>query len=528
MTETATFASDSAGAGAFLRSEEFLRSVSEELLHIHRDLLTCVGGVELRAESGADSAQPQITLAPTPTQRLTSGVLLRRYREWFDRVRPFLDRSPSVRVEPFDEAFATLSSYFTMRRVGSGITHETWRGLFELESTQIVNMQLGLLDNARECFALLNPSSRRNLDDLRIRFLPSENGRYRVIAESSRGYGEVDLTVPFHERDIENFVLRYCDSFRGNARGWVPSSLKPYAEFGGRLFDTLFTGAVRDLYLKHLAAVESGEVGLRILLGTVAALGPMNLPWEYLYDGDEFLALTGSVSIVRHLDVDRPVRQLRVDGPLRMAVTVSSPSDQAEIDVAKEVDALRTALGPLISAGLVRVDVAPEGTIGTLARIMRAAELAGKPYHIWHFVGHGRYLEREGGTYLAFESPNGTSQMHSGFELGTLLSSHPSLRVAVLNACESGRAAPEDSLTSVGAALVARGLPACIAMQFSISDVVAIRFAEDFYRALADDGCLDTAVADARRAIFFMPNESEWATPVVLSRSADPVLFGRS
>jgi hypothetical protein len=62
-------------------------------------------------------------------------------------------------------------------------------------------------------------------------------------------------------------------------------------------------------------------------------------------------------------------------------------------------------------------------------------------------------------------------------------------------------------------------------MQFSISDAAAIRFADDFYRALADDGSLDTAITDARRAIFFMPNESEWATPVVMSRAEDGVLF---
>ena len=115
--------------------------------------------------------------------------------------------------------------------------------------------------------------------------------------------------------------------------------------------------------------------------------------------------------------------------------------------------------------------------------------------------------------------------MQSGFELGTLLSAHPALRIAILNACEGARSAPEDLLTSVGAALVARGLPAAVAMQFSITDTAAIRFADDFYRALADGGSIDAAVGDARRSIFFMPNENEWATPVIMSRSGDGVLF---
>jgi CHAT domain-containing protein len=206
-----------------------------------------------------------------------------------------------------------------------------------------------------------------------------------------------------------------------------------------------------------------------------------NFPWEYLYDGTDFVALSGAASIVRHVDADRSIRPLRVEAPLRVAVTVSAPTDQANIDTTREVAALQMALAPLVAANLVRVDFPPNGTIGTLASMIRAAEAAAKPFHVWHFIGHGRLLAREGATYLAFESANGTSQTQSGFELGTLLSNHPSLRLAVLNACEGARAAPDDSLTSVGAGLVMRGLPAAIAMQFSITDDAAIRFAEDFY-----------------------------------------------
>jgi CHAT domain-containing protein len=183
------------------------------------------------------------------------------------------------------------------------------------------------------------------------------------------------------------------------------------------------------------------------------------------------------------------------------------------------------SLAPLIAAGLIRVDVAPNGSITTLAAMLRGAETAGRPYHAWHFIGHGRFIAHEGMTFLAFEDTNGMTRMHSGFELGTLLGAHPSLRVAVLNACEAGRTAPEDSLTSVAAALVSRGLAAAVAMQFAISDDAAISFADYFYGTLTDTGSLDAAVSDARRSIFFMPDEREWATPIVLFRTDDGVLF---
>jgi hypothetical protein len=516
-----------AGCGSSaLRSEEFRREAIEELARLHRALLDLMRAGELKPATREEGAE-EIVIDLTTSQRHAASALLGSYREWFDRIRPFLGRSPTAPIERFDDGFALLGSYFALRRVASGVTDEEWRELFEAESTQVVRHQMMLLEQAKECFALLDPRPRKRIEDLAIRFHPLGGSKYRVAAESCRGDAEAEIVVPFDSRDLENFILRYCDPVRGPVRGWAPPSLRPYAEFGGSLFTALFSGEVRDLYMRHAAAMRAGEIALRIRLRFGGAPDLGEVPWEYLYDGTDFVALTGAASITRHVEADRPVGPMRADGPLRVAVTVSAPTDQVAIDADQEVAGLRMAVAPLVAAGLVRIDVAPDGTIGTLASMVRAAEAASNPFHVWHFIGHGRHLAREGATYLAFESVNGTSQMQSGFELGTLLSNHPSLRLAVLNACEGARAAPEDSLTSVGSALVARGLPAAIAMQFSITDTAAVRFAEDFYRALADDGCIDTAVGDARRGIFFMPNESEWATPVVLSRADDGVLFER-
>ncbi len=508
-------------------AEAYLHSVAEDLASLHRDLLQLMSTVALVEEPLHGTAETGIALRPTPRQHQESATLVGRYRRWSERVRPFLDRTAWAPVDSFDEAFALLSSYFALRRIGTGLTHQLWRELFELESTRIVAALLELLDEHKECFALLNPRPAPRMEELDIRFVPLGGGRHLVLAESRRGQASAEMTIPFDPRDVENFILRHCDPHRGAVRGWAPPSVQPFADFGAGLFDALFTGPVRDLYLQHAAAVASDDVGLGIRLRVTSVPELAGLPWEYLYDGTAFLALTGAVTITRHLDASRPARAFPLQGPLGIAVTVSAPTDRAPIDADRELEGLKTALAPLVSAGLVRIDVAPDGTIATLATMLRDAEVAGRPFHVWHFIGHGRFMERQGATYLAFEDANGTPQMQSGFELGTLLSAHPHLRLAVLNACEGARAAPEDSLTSVGGALVARGLPAAVAMQFSISDVAAIRFADIFYRSLADGGSIDAAVMDARRSIFFMPNASEWATPTVTARTVDETLFTR-
>lgn len=507
-----------------LPSDQFLRGAIEELKSLHRALLDLMREGELRSTTRGEGGE-EVVIDLTTAQRHTASALLGSYRDWFDRVRPFLGRSPTAPTERFDDGFALLGSYFALRRVASGVTDEEWRELFEAESSHVVRHQITVLEQAKECFALLDPRPRRRIEDLSIRFHPLGGSKYRVAAESYRGSAEAEIAMPFDARDLENFILRYCDPVRGPVRGWTPSSVRPYAEFGGNLFAAVFTGGVRDLYMKHAAAIGAGEATLRLRLRFGGSPDLGEVPWEYLYDGTDFVALGGTASITRHVDGDRPVRPMTVDGPLRIAITVSAPTDMAAIAADKEIAALRMAVAPLVAAGLVRIDVAPDGTIGTLASMIGSAEAASNPFHVWHFIGHGRYLAREGATYLAFESVNGTSQMQSGFELGMLLSNHRSIRLAVLNACEGARAAPEDSLTSFGAALVTRGLPAAIAMQFAITDTTAVRFAEDFYRTLAQDGCIDTAVGEARRGIFFMPNESEWATPVIMSRSEEGVLF---
>jgi hypothetical protein len=508
-----------------LPADVFLRTVVDEVTALHGELLQLMREVPLVDFQPDGSPEVGITLDPASRQQHASAVLMQRFRAWFDRVRPFLDRSPTAPTNEFDEAFEVLSSYFALRRIGSGIAQKTWRELFELESAHFVGLLLGLLMESSECFALLNPRPARQMEDLVIRFAPIGDRRYMVFAESSRGDAQAEMKLPFEPRDVENFVLRHCDPARGAVRGWAPPSVQPYAAFGEQLFHTLFTGAVRDLFQQHAGAMAAGDVGLRIRLRMASVPELAAIPWEYLYDGTEFLALTGAVTLMRHVEASKPIRPLAVDGPLRIAVTVSAPTDRATIDAKAEIEGLKTALAPLVSAGLVRIDVAPDGTIATLAAMLNSAASSGHPFHVWHFIGHGRHSEREGVTYLVFENANGTPRLVSGFELGTLLAPHAALRIAILNACEGARAAPEDSLTSVGAAIVARGTPAAVAMQFSITDAAAIRFADDFYRALADRGSIDAAVADARRSIFFMPNESEWATPVVLSRASDGVLF---
>ena len=109
----------------------------------------------------------------------------------------------------------------------------------------------------------------------------------------------------------------------------------------------------------------------------------------------------------------------------------------------------------------------------------------------------------------------------SASQLGLVLGDS-TLRLAVLNCCESGRGS--DSLSSVGAAIVNAGVPLAVAMQFAISNGAAARFASMFYTSLVSGEPVERALTDARRFMSTM-SALEWGIPVLFSRSSASVLF---
>jgi hypothetical protein len=308
----------------------------------------------------------------------------------------------------------------------------------------------------------------------------------------------------------------------------MPEPVQTSITIGRRLYDALFAGQVRDIYLTALSDASHSGNGLRLQLRLADAPGLTYLPWEFLYDGKDFLVLSSEMPLVYYLDLPSAPRLVEVQPPLRVLVTVSGPADLPPLDDEAEKYKLLGALKPLVEAGLAHVDFAPDATLGTLQTALRQAASAGKPYHVWHFIGHGAFdkSQKDSTSVLMFTGENGMATPAGGFQLGTMFNGYPEVRLVVLNACQGARSSREDPFNGVAAQLVENGISAVIGMQFEISDSAAIRFSGEFYHALVDGLPIDAALAEARRAIFFIPNWVEWATPVLFMRVRDGQLFG--
>ncbi|WP_327353229.1 CHAT domain-containing WD40 repeat protein [Streptomyces sp. NBC_01304] len=352
-------------------------------------------------------------------------------------------------------------------------------------------------------------------------------GAYQVTLRAPDGAEATfdGLRLPITPDELRILSARIPDAILASSavvRRSVPPEERPVQELGRILFDALLAGEGRALFAsaRHRAAEEDRQ--LRLVL-RVRPPELARLPWEFLFDSGENGYVCTTMPLVRRPQVAQPQRPLTVAAPLRILCMAARPDDLEPLAVQAERDRLSSNLAGLERAGLVELGWVE----GETWRDLRTALAARNgPWHILHFIGHGGFdpLAQEGTLALAGED-GGTYQLGAE-NLAMMLHDHRSLRLVVLNACETGRSAAADPFSSMGGALLRAGVPAALAMQYAISDRAAVEFARTFYEGLAHQLPVDAAVTEARQAIrLALPGTLEWGTPVLYMRSADGVLF---
>jgi hypothetical protein len=356
--------------------------------------------------------------------------------------------------------------------------------------------------------------------DFEIEIAPGDGDGYRVaVLRSPSGQAREVMHFPFDRTTLNQRLMDLENALRGESG----EDAKRLAElFGAQLFDALMGADVRGIYDMSRQATTSAGRGLRIKL-RVNAPELATVPWEFLFDRrqEEFVTLSRYVPIVRYVELPLPDTELVVAAPLRILGLVASPTDAAPLDVEREKTRLEEAVGELRASGMIEL-VWLEGQTW---RELQAA-MQGGPWHIFHFVGHG--MAGDGATegLLLLADEYGDAVPLGATELGRLLADHHTLRLALLNACEGAQGQQGDVFSSIASALVRRGLPAVLAMQYQISDGAALEFTTSFYRALVANLPIDAATSEARKAISLAAPESmEWGIPALFMRAPDGMLW---
>lgn len=193
---------------------------------------------------------------------------------------------------------------------------------------------------------------------------------------------------------------------------------------------------------------------------------------------------------------------------LRALVVISNPTGVGEyedlhpIDVQKEKDIVQKALG----TG-AKLTVVGEDTPATLNNIISYLR---DEYHLLYIVAHGKITEEIARLWLQNEEgESAPTSVEKFIARMTSLERFPNL--IVLSSCEGAgqgytnntdaRQAPHDAHIAFGPRLAAKGVPAVLAMNGSISMETANQFFQTFFQELRRDGTVDRAAAAARSAV---------------------------
>lgn len=284
---------------------------------------------------------------------------------------------------------------------------------------------------------------------------------------------------------------------------------------GESLHAFLFPSEVDEIFRR---CREDKEKGLRVRL----RIDPEELsllPWEYCFDPRtrQYLALERQTPIVRYIaEGFAAPTTLAMPRPVKLLVVLAAPKDQPELDMAREEAGIRQALQNVP----VDLTVLRHATIEKLHDVLLNVEP-----HILHFSGHG-VVSGEFGA-LALENPEtGNTDPLTARQMRSLLS-RMGVTLAVLNACETARHSTRDALMGVAQALIREEIPAVIAMQFLVSETVALMFTRRLYEFLFRGDPLEKIVTETRVGIDINTREDRisWGIPVLFMRARDGHLW---
>jgi tetratricopeptide (TPR) repeat protein len=289
-------------------------------------------------------------------------------------------------------------------------------------------------------------------------------------------------------------------------------------EFGSKLYQQIFTLEVERIWTEHKQRHDFLALCIRI---AVDANELEAIAWETLFDGDEFLAAGTKTTLTRlPLDVQPQDTPPAVPLPLKMLALVSSPLDLPDNSVLqseREQEILLEAINDPAGQGRLRADFEDEAKLEILEGSLET------PYQIFHYTGHGLAPENGGG--LLLEDARGNQRPTSVAEvLQSIQRGENSLRLVVLSGCQTALTINVGGFRDMARGLLRRGIPAVIAMQFSISDVGGLKFAESFYTRIAMGRTLELATHAARRALLLSDNDylkADALAPVLLTSNGD-------
>ncbi len=353
--------------------------------------------------------------------------------------------------------------------------------------------------------------------DFTITITGSADQGYTITVLDAAG-GRVSAALPLPDACLATQIAAVAD-------------LAPQTDHEATLRTTgegLFRWAIQGALETHLrlawdrAQRAQPQQGLRLRL-SIDAPELSVWPWELLHDPERnhAFATAQTTLLVRYFDqanhFGAPAEQT---ASLPLDVLLVLPA-VADLDLAQEQRSIEAVAAAMPGALRVRA------LTGTITRSDLADALLTRDYDIIHFSGHGAFLDGRG--YAGLNKPDGSVDwIHSGV-LSRLAVNHRSVKLVVLNTCNSGRSDASRAFQGLASQMVRYGVPAVVAMQYPVTDTAANILAREFYKRLCtgeDAGQVDVALTYARGMLAVLhPEERDWVAPVLFTHAPDGVIY---
>jgi tetratricopeptide (TPR) repeat protein len=340
------------------------------------------------------------------------------------------------------------------------------------------------------------------------------SGKDNYIASIKDDRGNELASNKFHYHPDLYILSRLEDSVGRN----IAENAKLIRDFGKELFNSVFAGEILGYYKSHVKDKEHIRLKLFFKKDEPELL---RIPWEFIFDGDNFLSALPSVSLLRVIEGISSKAREKVKGKIRMLAIVSSPLDlesHQRLQIEREQMLILQAVDRAVAANRMEIEFEDEASLRNIQGRLEEEE-----YHIIHYTGHGKYSYKEDKGYLLLEDDSGNSRKVDNETIANLLAGYPSLRLAVLSGCQTAKTSGIEAFRDLSTPLLHKGIPAVISMQYSIADESAMNLAKKLYTDISEETPIDLALTRARKELFL--NESagavDFATPVLYTDNPD-------
>lgn len=314
-----------------------------------------------------------------------------------------------------------------------------------------------------------------------------------MVETRAVGYAHATVALPF---DLDELAGLLADG--------------AYERVGRALYGVLFPeGEVRDSLAEALVVTRSERRPLTVQLrldADGAALA--RYPWELVHDGHSFLVADGVVALARYIDYAQALVPTAVESPLRVLLVAPRPAGLGD-GGDRTPGPVAGVLEELAGRGVLHLGVLTPPTYAALRQV-----LGEETYQVLHFDGVSGLdplTPDLAQGYLVFEDEHAAASPVAGPTLYNALFLSQ-VRLAVLTPLPASRPG-FTALSALAPALVRSGVPAVVAMQYTLPREQSERFARQLYQSLAALSPLGTAVAHARGQL--LPPESTRFAPVV-------------